>query len=75
MQPDTTPASAHPVNTSTPTPSIASSISDQVCSADGQEKTDRIERYSSPEFRRQLLEHMHEAKKAAILESMEEREK
>jgi hypothetical protein len=41
---------------------------------DEQEKRELIAWYSSPEFTRRLLEHMHKAKKKAILEAQEPRE-
>jgi hypothetical protein len=34
-----------------------------------EDATDRLARYTSSEFTRQLLEHMHLAKRAALLES------
>jgi hypothetical protein len=43
--------------------------------SEAQERIDRIKRYASAEFTRQLLEHMHKAKKAAILQSREQPEK
>ena len=43
-------------------------------SEDDRVRRERLERYASPEFTRQLLAHMHEAIKKAILESQEQRE-
>jgi hypothetical protein len=42
--------------------------------ADEQEKRELIAWYSSPEFTRRLLEHMHKAKMKAIREAQELRE-
>jgi hypothetical protein len=40
--------------------------------ADEREKQERIARYSSPEFAQQLLDHMREAVRIALLEAQEQ---
>jgi hypothetical protein len=43
--------------------------------SDEEEKVDRIKRYASAEFTRELLQQMYEAKEAALLALQEQREK
>jgi hypothetical protein len=52
------PPSAHPMPANT-------------TQADDAEKRERLARYSDPDFTRQLLEHMHLAKIAAILQDQQ----
>ena len=61
-----------PISTTplTPPETTVPSVSDSA-QIDEREKAERIAWYSSAEFTRLLLEHMHKAKKKALLEAQE----
>lgn len=63
-----------PISTTPLTPSETNGVSppaNLLPDVDEKEKQELIAWYSSPEFTRRLLEHMHKAKKKAILEAQE----
>ena len=67
-----------PISTTPLTPPQSNGVQPSVSEgarADEREKAELIAWYSSPEFTRRLLEHMHKAKKKALLEDQERRDK
>jgi hypothetical protein len=74
MHPESIVPSARPGSGAAPAPGNEAAKLEKEA-ADQQEKTDRMERYKSAEFTRQLLNHLAEAKKAALLALQEQREK